>query len=87
MSEPEAEPENRTKSRWGCGCLGLVMLLVGYILSPGPLILVCENCPGSVQPMLEPVIEYLYLPLGWCYDNYESVEIFYDWYFELLGVY
>lgn len=80
MSVPEAEPEIQTKSRWGCGCLGLLMLLVGYILSPVPLVLMIGMMPLNVQEAIFPVWRVFCWPLQWCYEHSPTVAAFYDWY-------
>ena len=86
MTEPDAEPEKRTKSRRGCGCLGLLLLFVGYILSPPILVLGTESLPEGVQPAVTSVLITFYSPLAWLMIKVLSIREFYDWYYGLFGI-
>jgi hypothetical protein len=57
----------------------LLLLLVAYAFSPGPVI----KLLGSNPPM---AIEAVYAPLIYLYDHVPAVQSFYDWYFKLWGI-
>jgi hypothetical protein len=80
MSEPEIESENRAKSGAGRGCLGLILLVGCYLLSPGLFILLDQRMPPSVRRGMDSVFEVLYWPLFWCCEQIPAVRAFYDWY-------
>jgi hypothetical protein len=55
----------------------LVLVLIGYVLSPGPVIAFYENkgFPDWLYP--------LYAPLKYTIGNIPAVRAFYDWYLPL----
>lgn len=57
-----------------------VLLLVLYILSPGPLRLLIER--GYISRP----ITFIFLPLEWAYHNNASIRALYDAYFSLFGL-
>ncbi len=83
--------ESKQPGRGGTliGILGLLFVL--YVFSPGPILLVFDYAdhhdltPNPVLTILEPVLEFYFLPIEYAYDNFEPVEQFYVWYLDLLG--
>jgi len=59
------------------------VLLVCYVLSPGPIIAMLGGHPS---PGTEKILDIFFYPLGQLYDHFPSVHAFYDAYFRLLGV-
>ena len=57
-------------------CAGCVSGLIGNLCYEK----VSSNEP--VQRRLEPVLETVFLPLHWLYDNFDAVQAFYEWYGE-----
>jgi hypothetical protein len=59
----------------------LSILLLLYILSPGPVVkfLIDPNKPS--RP-----VEMFFAPLDWAYNHVPGVEQFYDWYFEVWAI-
>jgi len=80
---PEETPEKTpTRSSWGWfGVWALVVLLV-YVLSPGPVLLIISKT--GKDPL--PVVTTVYAPLIALYEYVPVVQAFYDWYFRLLGL-
>ena len=62
----------------------IVMMGIGYVLSPGILITLHKNGIRSLP--VERVAIVLMSPLKLAYDNSDLVQSFYDGYFELIGV-
>ena len=63
---------------------GFVFLVVGYILSPG--VFVMMEARGMLPPEAEPIVRVLFAPLEFFYNRFPVVEMFYDSYFEVMGV-
>ncbi|HEY4262028.1 MAG TPA: hypothetical protein VGM98_17800 [Schlesneria sp.] len=78
------EEANRRRRRWLLLSAVLVMMSVGYILSPGILVVLTEN--GWSIPVMHPVMQIVLFPLQWVYDRSELVRSFDAGYFELIGV-
>jgi hypothetical protein len=80
--EPLAsEPEVRSLARpW---LLALVGVLVGYPLSPAPVIWSLQKAGWK---SIADQSELFYWPIVVVYRNVPLVQAFYDWQFELLGI-
>jgi hypothetical protein len=64
----------------GCLAAALVLLLVVYLLLPGPAFWLYAH--GYVKKR-EPFAVF-FRPIGYFYDNYPTVSKTYNWYFTLL---
>ena len=62
---------------------GSLLLVVFYILSPGPVLRMTRS--GGMSSGVEEFLEIFYWPLEKLYNNVEIVERFYDWWFGLWG--
>ena len=77
-------PDNaasKTSSRRGWGLSVLVwsfVLIVLYVLSPGPVMALWEDPPVGISDF--------YAPLEAAYRSVPVVHAFYDWYFDLWGM-
>jgi hypothetical protein len=60
----------------------LLLALVVYVLSTGPVIKLCLVSNKRVPK----VIDVMYKPLEFCYHNCGPVRNFFDWYFQVCGV-
>ena len=80
----EVDAEHRWRvAKWiGLSLLLLMALLVLYALSPGPVITVWSNCEFLDREWIAAALSALYWPLEEAYNRSETVERFYDWYFE-----
>jgi hypothetical protein len=58
----------------------VVVLLLGYPLSIGPVAKLCS--PGPAPQM----IRAFYAPVGWAHDKSPAARAFLDWYEKLWGV-
>ena len=71
---------DRNSWRWS----GLVVvLLLAYVLSPGPLSAIFGN--NQPPPPIDKAFEIFYAPLAWLYQRSDSVHEAYDRYFKLWG--
>jgi hypothetical protein len=82
MSTNESIPTSGNRPRFGLSLPVLLVLVfvVGYALSPGPVIKVFGVTKSPVD------LEKLYAPLIYLYDNVPAVRDFYEWYLPLWGV-
>jgi hypothetical protein len=62
--------------------LAASILLVLYLLSPGPVIKYYE----TTQRMPPPSLVAIYMPLGWLCDHVRFVEDAYQRYFKMWGI-
>ena len=62
----------------------VIIALVGYVLSPGLFVLLFTR--GLLSSEVTTVWEFLLWPLHEAYVNIPIVRVFYDGYFELMGV-
>jgi len=58
-----------------------IVLVVVYVLGVGPTSWLAANGHFSGQTL--ELLETLYAPLFWSYDNVPGVKYFHDWYVEL----
>jgi len=80
-----AQSESRRRKRRSLVYLLLVAsAAIGYILSPGPFLLMTHHY--SPPPAIEPVVRLYFAPIGWAMSRFPIVEDFYKRYFELIGV-
>ena len=81
MSDSDPAPNSASSSSSSVfhGLWWLLLLLVGYVLSPGPVAKFC----GSSAP---PAVRQFYAPLGYLYDQFPAVHSFYIWYGKLWGI-
>jgi hypothetical protein len=81
IARDEGRQRRRVRNRVAVVSVGL---LVGYVLSPGPLIKLLnqEMLPRSVQQ----ICDVYWWPLHFAYENVPVVKRFYDSYFHLFGV-
>lgn len=81
MSDLNPAPSSEASSSLSVayGLWLLMLLVVCYVLSPGPLAKVC----GSPAP---PAVRRFYAPLGYPHDHVPAVRSFYNWYGKLWGV-
>jgi hypothetical protein len=75
---------DRWRRRYLLAVATIVMMGVGYVLSPGILIKLEKR--GAIPPQSAHVVEVLIYPLELAYENSDLVQSFYAGYFELIGV-
>jgi len=64
-------------TRYGYIGIGLFFMPVMYILSVGPAVLVIEMTDSS---QFETFLQWFYIPLECCYNEYSWAKTFFDWY-------
>jgi len=74
-------PAKQTARGYGFPVATLSILLLLYVLSPGPVVKFLINPNQPSKP-----VEMFYAPLQWAYDHVPGVEQFYDWYFAVWGI-
>jgi hypothetical protein len=65
---------------FGLWSAGILLLLVFYILSPGPIVKLGRSPRSSFIRSWSQAIVLLYAPLNLLYDSSPPVKRFYDWY-------
>lgn len=65
--------------------VGAIVLLLGYVLSPVPVLVLINHTGLSESDSVQSAIETVYLPLEWLCENVSLVEAFYDYQSDLLG--
>jgi hypothetical protein len=82
-----ADPTNSRKSSpVAVAVVAFLILLVMYILSPGPVIWLLTKSGLQQSETTEKYVVVLYAPLIWLYERFPVVHSAYDWYFSLFGV-
>jgi len=82
MTEPEELQHRERSSRGGCLFVGAIVLFVFYFLSP-PFVSLAVYYIVVDTPLEGPVfniLEIVYFPIGWAYENLDWVQSFYNWY-------
>jgi len=83
MSETTPTTETTSKPNsglsWGACFLILLTILVGYVLSPGPLTWLGAH--GYISPSMMTALEIFFFPLRLLYETYPMCRQFFDWYF------
>ena len=75
--------ESKPRRRWPTYlAVGLVLLMVVYPLSVGPLVWLTDRDYLSDDS----VILYAYIPLGWLMDHWRPFEDAINWYANMWGV-
>lgn len=78
-SDPAQNSDANSSSSVVFGLWWLLLLLVCYVLSPGP---VAKVSRGTAPP----VVRKFYAPLGYLVEHVPAVRSFYHWYGKLWGV-
>ena len=83
-SETEScESNERSTNRTGRGAVVFVSVLLGYLLSPIPVAW-CLVKIGAFEAV-EPVWEFIYVPIWFLTDRFEYANEFYEWQSGLFG--
>jgi len=80
---PDGTPQKTpTRSSWGCFGVWTLGILLLYVLSLGPVLLIINK--SGADPL--PVLTTVYAPLIALYEHVPAVQSFYDWYFHAWGL-
>ncbi|OYW18086.1 MAG: hypothetical protein B7Z55_11305, partial [Planctomycetales bacterium 12-60-4] len=60
--------------------LGVMIALLGYFLSTGPLIYAEENWGLTSYPFVGSFLEVVYFPIVWCEQNSKAFDHWLEWY-------
>ena len=64
----------------------VVLLVLGYVLSPGPAMVALELVAGSLSAeQIDRMVTTVYAPLIQLSEKFPAVDSFYDWYLGLFG--
>ena len=64
----------------------VAILWLMYVLSPGPVLFLLMRFESPFADKIHVAAQVVYAPLGWIYEHWEPAHLFYDTYFEFLGV-
>lgn len=70
--------DRKKQSPWPWIVAGVVMLLVLYVLSTGPVVWLSSN--GHLPEEVERVLVFLYIPLEWLQVNSVTANDLLNWY-------
>jgi hypothetical protein len=76
-------PAEERGSGGGRIAIGVVVAMVLYVLSIGPVLWTIKH--GYLPVMLDESIRLIYFPLFWLHENNSMAEKILDWYTELWG--
>ena len=80
------DPKNsRISSSVAVAVVAFLILLVVYILSPGPMIWLLTQTGIQENEIAGKCVFVFYAPLIWLYEKFPVVHRAYDWYFSLFG--